>query len=139
MSATTIVLQRFENLSGDAAGDLLARGLAYDLATELARFATIEVVPPSSADHVISTFDESREVSPLLLLEGSVRQIGGRRRLAVQLSERTSGRQMWADHVDADASDILVQSNSQHRRGAVDAPSACMRGGPSPSAGAHRR
>lgn len=107
MSTTRIVLRRFENLSGDASGDLLARGLAYDLATELARFATIEVVPPSSAEQVLTTRDHGRDASPLLLLQGGVREMGGRFRLTIQLTEHASGRQVWADRIDADASDVL--------------------------------
>jgi TolB-like protein len=52
-------LQLFENLAGDPAQDVLARGLSYDLATELARFVTLEVIPPSSAAHVLAIADAS--------------------------------------------------------------------------------
>ena len=57
MSATRIALQPFENLSDDPLQDVLARGLGFDLATELARFATLEVIPSTSAAHVLARSD----------------------------------------------------------------------------------
>jgi TolB-like protein len=107
VSTTRIVLQPFENLAGDPAQDVLARGLSYDLAAELARFATLEVVPPNSASHVLATGDRDEASARLFVLNGGLRRIDGRIRLSVQLTERTSGRQVWADRIDAGAEEIL--------------------------------
>jgi TolB-like protein len=54
MSATTIALLPFENLSGDPSQDVIARGLSLDLAVELSRFTTLEVTPPASASQVLT-------------------------------------------------------------------------------------
>ena len=115
MSTTTIALQPFENLAGDPAQDVLARGLAYSLATELARFVTLEVIPPGSAAHVLAATDPDDAGTRLYVLRGGLRRIDGRIRLSVQLTERASGRQVWADRIDAGA-EILTSRTTSSRR-----------------------
>jgi TolB-like protein len=44
--AASIALAPFENLSGDPAQDVLARGFVEDIASVLSRFGTLEVVYP---------------------------------------------------------------------------------------------
>jgi TolB-like protein len=44
--AASIALAPFENLSGDPAQDVLARGFVEDVASVLSRFGTLEVVYP---------------------------------------------------------------------------------------------
>ena len=106
MSATRIALQPFENLSGDPLQDVLARGLGFDLATELARFATLEVIPSTSAALVLSKSDNEGGTSPLFVLNGGVRRLQDRIRISVQLTQ--GPRQVWADRFDSNADEILA-------------------------------
>ena len=106
MSVTRIALQPFENLSDDPLQDVLARGLGFDLATELARFATLEVIPSTSAARVLSKSDNDGGTSPLFVLNGGVRRLQDRIRISVQLTQ--GPRQVWADRFDSHADEILA-------------------------------
>ena len=106
MSVSRIALRPFENLSGDTSQDVLARGLCLDLATELARFAMLEVIAPAS--DVTAPASASRLVAAaadegarLFVLAGGVRRLGEQIRVTAQLTEGTTGRQVWADRYDA--------------------------------------
>jgi len=107
MSATTIALMAFENLSGDPSQDVLARGCSLDLAVELARFATLEVIPPTSASHVMALAGSAAGTAPMFLLTGGVRRHRDRVRISVSLTDTATGRQIWADRYDAAASELL--------------------------------
>lgn len=108
MPATRIALQPFENLSQDPSEELLARGLGLDLATELARFATLEVIPPTSTPRVLATLDDQDGVTPLFVLAAGVRRLQDQIRISVQLTQGPYGRQVWADRFDAQADEILA-------------------------------
>ena len=108
MSGNRIALRPFENLSGDPSQDVLARGLVLDLATELARFATLEVIPPTSNARVPVSADVEGNRTPLFFLAGGVRRLAERVRISVQLTEGPTGRQVWADRYDAQADEIVA-------------------------------
>jgi TolB-like protein len=98
MSAATVAIAPFENLSGDPAKDYFARGFVEDIATELSRFGTLEVLHPRAAGHIPAAH----------IVHGSVRQAGDAVRVNVQLVEAANGRQVWADRYDATARDLLA-------------------------------
>src|SRR5215207_1411269 len=108
MSGNRIALRPFENLSGDPSQDVLARGLGLDLATELSRFATLEVIPATSVPTVRVTVDSPDERTPLFVLAGEVRRIEQHLRISARLTEDASGRQVWAERFDAPAAEILA-------------------------------
>ena len=93
-------------LSDDPLQDVLARGLGFDLATELARFATLEVIPSTSAARVLARSDADGGGSPLFVLNGGVRRLQDRIRISVQLTQ--GPRQIWADRFDSNADEILA-------------------------------
>jgi TolB-like protein len=107
MSTTTVALLPFENLSGDPAQDVIARGLSLDLAVELSRFATLDVIPPSSALQVIAMAGSGRASVPMFTLTGGVRRYEDRVRISVSLAHTTTGVQIWADRYDPGASQLL--------------------------------
>jgi TolB-like protein/tetratricopeptide (TPR) repeat protein len=97
MPAVVAVLP-FENPSGDAAQEYFARGFVEDLTTELSRFATFDVLRPSVANEPPTAG---------YLLQGSVRRLGDRVRIAVQLIGGGERRQIWAERFDASAETLF--------------------------------
>jgi TolB-like protein/tetratricopeptide (TPR) repeat protein len=110
MSAATVAIAPFENLSGDPAQDYFARGFVEDVATELSRFGTLEVLHPRAVAAALVTGggDPERRLAADHLVHGSVRHAGDAVRVTVQLVEASNGRQVWADRYDATARDLLA-------------------------------
>ena len=107
--ATRITLAPFENLSGDASQNLLALGFVEDVAAALSRFGSIEVVYPhafAAAAPARGDGDATRAASHLL--RGSVRRAGDVIRIAVQLLDTRTGRQLWADRHDVTAGNLFA-------------------------------
>ena len=109
MNAATIAIAPFENLSGDPAQEYFTRGFVEDVATELSRFGTLDVLHPrawpATADQGSSP---TRGAAADHVLHGSVRRAGDSVRVSVQLVEAGNGRQLWADRYDATAVDLLA-------------------------------
>jgi TolB-like protein len=109
MSATTVAIAPFENLSGDPAQDYFARGFVEDVATELSRFGTLEVLHPRAVGASLLARDDTNPRLPAAhIVHGSVRHAGDAVRVTVQLVEAANGRQVWADRYDATARDLLA-------------------------------
>ena len=107
-TAASIALTPFENLSGDPAQDVLARGFVEDIASVLSRFGTLEVFYPRAV--VAAAIGRSAsDVAAMTtnLLRGSVRRSGEVIRIAVQLLEPSAGRQIWADRFDVTANNLF--------------------------------
>jgi TolB-like protein len=107
MPAATIAFAPFDNLSGDPTGDYFVRGFVEDVATELSRFATVEVLHPNAVwAALMRGSDGGLRVEADHLVHGSVRRAGDAVRVNVQLVEVVNGRQIWADRYDATAGDL---------------------------------
>ena len=107
--AASIALAPFENLSGDPSQDVLALGFVEDVASALSRFGAIEVVYPqafAAASPGRSGSDPTANASNLL--RGSVRRAGDVIRIAVQLLDTHTGRQLWADRHDVTAGTLFT-------------------------------
>ena len=107
--AASIALAPFENLSGDPSQDALALGFVEDVASALSRFGSIEVVYPqafAAASPGRSGSDPTATASNLL--RGSVRRAGDVIRIAVQLLDTHTGRQLWADRHDVTAGNLFT-------------------------------
>jgi TolB-like protein len=107
-SVATIAIAPFENLSGDPGQDYFARGFVEDVATELSRFGTLEVLHPRAVGASLWTRggDPERRIPADHIVHGSVRHAGDAVRVNVQLVEAANGRQVWADRYDATALDL---------------------------------
>src|SRR5262245_6609331 len=106
MAAATIAFAPFDNLSDDPTGDYFARGFVEDVATELSRFATVEVLHPNDVWASLMRGTSSDRVPADHVVHGSVRRAGQAVRVSVQLVEVANGRQIWADKYDATAADL---------------------------------
>ena len=105
--AASIAVLPFENPSGDPAQEYFARGFVEELATELSRFPTIEVIHPNTS-FAFATDRLPDDLSITYLLRGSIRRLGEIVRVAAQLIEAEGGRQIWADRFDAPAERLLA-------------------------------
>jgi serine/threonine protein kinase/Tfp pilus assembly protein PilF len=107
----TICVLPFGNLSGDPAQEIFCDGFSQDIITELARWRMLEVRSRlASFKHrgtVIPIARIARELNVRFVVEGSVRRLGDRIRIAVQLIDATTGQQVWGDRYDRDAAEIF--------------------------------
>jgi TolB-like protein/Tfp pilus assembly protein PilF len=108
MSSTTIALLPFDNLSGDPEQDYFARGFVEDIGTELSRFPTLDVLYPRATAALLADDAASGDgFTADHLLRGSTRRAGDVIRVAVQLIESETERQVWASRYDATADTLL--------------------------------
>src|SRR5262245_19576090 len=103
--AARIALAPFENLSGDPAQDVLARGFVEDIASALSRFGTLEVVYPRAV--MSAPAAPVGDATTTTVLRGSGRRSGDVIRIAGQLLDQPAGRQIWADRYDVTAGNLF--------------------------------
>src|SRR5262245_58526989 len=109
IAADAIALAPFDNLSGNPGEDHLALGFVEDLATELSRFGTLEVLYPRTVEaFMLARGSNAGALKATHILRGSVRRVGNVIRVGVQLVDLSSGRQLWATRYDATATELLA-------------------------------
>jgi adenylate cyclase len=108
----SIAVLPFTNMSGDPEQQYFSDGITDDIITELSRFRTLFVIARNSSFQyrggALDMVRIGRELGVRYLCEGSVRRIGERVRIGVQLIEAASGRHLWGENFDRDAADILT-------------------------------
>jgi serine/threonine protein kinase/Tfp pilus assembly protein PilF len=107
----TICVLPFANLSGDPEKEIFCDGFSQDIITELARWRLLEVRTRLASfkyrGTVIPIARLARELNVRFVVEGSVRWLGDRIRIAVQLIDTTTGQQVWGDRYDRDAAEFF--------------------------------
>jgi TolB-like protein/tetratricopeptide (TPR) repeat protein len=107
--AASIALAPLENLSGDPAQDVLARGFVEDIASAVSRFGTLEVVYPRAVSAGAVGRSRSHVTSMTTnVLRGSIRRAEDVIRITVQLIDSQTGRQIWADRFDVTAGNLFA-------------------------------
>jgi adenylate cyclase len=100
----SIVVLPFANLSNDAEEEYFADGITDDVTTDLSRISESFVISPSTAfsykGKPIIVKQIARELAVRYALEGSVRRLGERVQVNVQLTDGESGAVVWADRFD---------------------------------------
>lgn len=96
---STILVRRFEDLDPEVDLSYFARGFQEDLTAELTRFAGLEVFVPARAGEDPATEHE---------LAGSIRRTRAGLAVHAQLTERSSGRAMWAQRFDVGDGDLFA-------------------------------
>jgi adenylate cyclase len=108
----SIAVLPLADLSSDAGRDFFADGVTDEIAAALARVPNLKVVARTSAYAFKNRAEPAREVGAALgaahLIEGSVRQNGGRVRIAVQLTKAETGLQLWSAVYDRELTDIFA-------------------------------
>ncbi len=110
--AASIAVLPFANLGGEKDGEYIGDGLAEDIINELTKIPGLKVIARTSAFAFKGQNRDIRMIAKALgvtnILEGSVRSLGGRIRVAAQLIAASDGSHRWSGRYDRDLSDILT-------------------------------
>ncbi len=108
----TIAVLPFENLSNDPDQQYFADGITEDIITVLSRSRALWVVSRNSSFAYSRQQPDLKDAGSSLgvryVVEGSVRKVGGRIRVASQLIDVDSGASIWADRYDRYLEDIFA-------------------------------
>jgi adenylate cyclase len=108
----SIAVVPFVNMSGDPEQEYFAGGIGEDVITLLSKSRGLFVIARNSTftykGQAIDVKQVGRELGVRYVLEGSVRKVGNRVRVAVQLIEAATGGHLWAERYDRDLTDIFA-------------------------------
>ena len=110
----------FTNQSGDAAQDYFSDGLTEDITRALGRFKELTVIAYGAVlpfrNKELPLSEIGRALNARYLVSGSVRRMGQRVRVTVQLSDAANGTQLWSEQYDDELSDIFAVQERIARR-----------------------
>jgi TolB-like protein/tRNA A-37 threonylcarbamoyl transferase component Bud32/Flp pilus assembly protein TadD len=101
----SIAVLPLANIGGDSAQEYLADGITDELATALGKMRGVRVASRSLAGRYrgqrdVDVRQAGRELDVEFVLQGSVRQVGDKLRVAAQLANATDGVEIWSDSYD---------------------------------------
>ena len=109
---SSIAILPFDNMSGDREQDYFSDGITEDIIAELGKFREFLVIARNSSFRFRGKANDVAEVARQLgvqyVVEGSVRKIGNRVRVSVQLVDASSTAHVWAEHYDRELDDIFA-------------------------------
>jgi adenylate cyclase len=107
----SIAVLPFQNMSGDPEQEYFADGMVEDIITGLSRIKWLFVIARNSTfaykGGAIDVKQVGRELGVRYVLEGSVRKLGNRVRIASQLIDATNAAHVWAERYDRTLDDIF--------------------------------
>jgi adenylate cyclase len=107
----SIAVLPFRNLTGDPAHDFVAEGLVEDLIEALSRVPNFFVISRLSTLAFRNQDRHPREIGNVLgvryVLSGSVRVLGDRLRLTIELTDTQSGEALWFAKLDEQFLDLF--------------------------------
>jgi TolB-like protein/cytochrome c-type biogenesis protein CcmH/NrfG len=109
----SIAVLPFENLSGDPDNAYFADGMQDDILTNLSKIGDLKVISRMSVmsyrgNGTRNARDIGKALGVATLLEGSVRRIGNRVRVNVQLINANNDEHIWAEDYDRDLTDVFA-------------------------------
>ncbi|WOS65599.1 adenylate/guanylate cyclase domain-containing protein [Sinorhizobium fredii] len=112
VSKPSIVVLPFDNMSGDPEQEFFTDGLTEDIITELSRRHELFVISRNSSfvykNQPVNVREVAEKLGAQYLVEGSVRKIGDRVRVTVQLIDAVNDAHIWADKYDRRLDDIFA-------------------------------
>jgi len=100
----SIAVLPFANLSGDPEQHYFADGVVEEITTALSRIRWLSVMARNSSftykGQAVDVKEVDRELGVHYVLEGSVRNAGGRVRITAQLIDAATGAHLWAERFD---------------------------------------
>jgi TolB-like protein/Tfp pilus assembly protein PilF len=113
----SIAVLPFENLSDEKDNAYFADGMQDDILTNLSKIGDLKVISRTSVNSYRDNAGRNaRDIGKALgvatLLEGSVRRVGNRVRVNVQLINADNDEHIWAEDYDRDLTDVFaIQSD----------------------------
>jgi len=108
----SIAVLPFENLSDEKENAYFADGIQDDVLTNLSKIGDLKVISRTSVMPYRGKASNVREIAKALgvatILEGSVRRIGNRVRVNVQLINAENDEHIWAEDYDRDLIDVFA-------------------------------
>src|SRR5437868_5160149 len=109
----SIAVLPFENLSDEKENAYFADGMQDDILTNLSKIGDLKVISRMSVmsyrgDGLRTAREIGKALGVATLLEGSVRRIGNRVRVSVQLIDANNDEHVWAEDYDRDLTDVFA-------------------------------
>jgi TolB-like protein/Tfp pilus assembly protein PilF len=108
----SIAVLPFENLSDEKENAYFADGIQDDVLTNLSKIGDLKVISRTSVMPYRGKASNVREIGKALgvgsILEGSVRRIGNRVRVNVQLINAENDEHIWAEDYDRELTDVFA-------------------------------
>src|SRR5215467_314676 len=109
----SIAVLPFQNLSDEKENAYFADGMQDDILTNLSKIGDLKVISRTSVNsYRDNAARNAREIGKALgvgtLLEGSVRRMGNRVRVSVQLIDADNDEHLWAEDYDRDLTDVFA-------------------------------
>ena len=109
----SIAVLPFQNLSDEKENAYFADGMQDDILTNLSKIGDLKVISRISVmsyrgDAVRNAREIGKALGVATLLEGSVRRVGNRVRVNVQLIDANNDEHIWAEDYDRDLTDVFA-------------------------------
>jgi TolB-like protein/Flp pilus assembly protein TadD len=109
----SIAVLPFQNLSDEKENAYFADGMQDDILTNLSKIGDLKVISRMSVmsyrgDGVRNAREIGKALGVGALLEGSVRRVGNRVRVSVQLINADNDEHIWAEDYDRDLTDVFA-------------------------------
>ena len=110
-SRVDICVLPFANPGGDPEQQYFSDGITEDIITELSRWRSLAVRSRAASFRyraaVVDLRQVARELGVRFVVTGSVRRMGGRVRISVQVADAGTGSQVWAEKFDRASSELF--------------------------------
>ena len=111
-AAKSVAVLPFANMSADAENEYFTDGMAEELINALSKIQSLRVASRTSSFAFKGKNEDITEIGRKLkvstVLEGSVRKMGNRLRIAAQLINVADGYQLWSERFDRDVEDVFA-------------------------------
>jgi adenylate cyclase len=102
----------FANRSGDPGQEYFSDGITEDLIAALGRFSSLRVVGRGTTfaykGQAADPARIGRELGARYVVEGSVRRVGDRVRVSVELTDARGGLHLWSERYEQDVADVFA-------------------------------
>jgi len=111
-AAKSIAVLPFANMSADPENEYFTDGMAEELINALSRIQSLRVASRTSSFAFKGKNEDigdiGRKLKVSTVLEGSVRKMGNKLRIAAQLINVADGYQLWSERFDRDMEDVFT-------------------------------
>jgi TolB-like protein/Flp pilus assembly protein TadD len=108
----SIAVLPFTNMSADPEGEYFTDGMAEEIINALSKIKSLSVASRTSSFAYKGKTEDIREIGKKLevtaVLEGSVRRMGNKIRISVQLINVANGYQLWSERYDREIEDVFA-------------------------------